>query len=52
MIFIFQKAAAILIGSLLLSIGINGFLIPHQLLDGGITKLLSSYIITLIFQQV
>ncbi|PRA73890.1 hypothetical protein CQ056_27630 [Peribacillus simplex] len=33
----FQKAAAILIGSLLLSIGINGFLIPHQLLDGGIT---------------
>ncbi|CAK6481338.1 YitT family protein [Peribacillus castrilensis] len=37
MIFIFQKAAAILIGSLLLSIGINGFLIPHQLLDGGIT---------------
>jgi len=36
-IFIFQKAAAILIGSLLLSIGINGFLIPHQLLDGGIT---------------
>ncbi|MFY4774040.1 YitT family protein [Metabacillus sp. RGM 3146] len=28
---------AILIGSLLLSIGINGFLIPHHLLDGGIT---------------
>ncbi|CAN7649596.1 YitT family protein [Bacillus sp. SD075] len=36
-IYIFQKAAAILIGSLLLSIGINGFLIPHHLLDGGIT---------------
>lgn len=26
-----------LIGSLLLGIGINGFLIPHHLLDGGIT---------------
>lgn len=37
MIYIFQKAVAILIGSLLLSIGINGFLIPHHLLDGGIT---------------
>lgn len=37
MIPIFQKALAILIGSLLLSIGINGFLIPHHLLDGGMT---------------
>jgi uncharacterized membrane-anchored protein YitT (DUF2179 family) len=36
-IFIFQKAAAILIGSLLFSIGINGFIVPHHLLDGGIT---------------
>ncbi|MGM7723712.1 YitT family protein [Metabacillus sp. Hm71] len=33
----FQKIAAILIGSLLISIGINGFLVPHHLLDGGIT---------------
>jgi uncharacterized membrane-anchored protein YitT (DUF2179 family) len=36
-IYIFQKAAAILIGSLLISIGINGFLVPHHLLDGGVT---------------
>lgn len=28
---------AILIGSLLVGIGINGFLVPHKLLDGGIT---------------
>ncbi|PRA73815.1 MULTISPECIES: YitT family protein [Bacillaceae] len=35
--YIFQKIMAILIGSLLLSIGINGFLVPHHLLDGGIT---------------
>lgn len=28
-----------LIGSLLLSIGINGFLVPHHLLDGGVTGL-------------
>ncbi|MBD8068117.1 YitT family protein [Bacillus sp. PS06] len=27
----------IFIGSLLISIGINGFLVPHHLLDGGIT---------------
>ena len=38
-IFILQKISAILIGSLLLGIGINGFLVPHQLLDGGITGL-------------
>ncbi|MED4531844.1 YitT family protein [Metabacillus fastidiosus] len=37
MINIFQKTAAILIGSLLISVGINGFLVPHHLLDGGIT---------------
>ena len=37
MIYIFQKVAAILIGSLLISIGINGFLVPHHLLDGGVT---------------
>ncbi|MDM5214708.1 YitT family protein [Peribacillus sp. NJ4] len=35
--YILQKITAILIGSLLLSIGINGFLVPHHLLDGGIT---------------
>jgi uncharacterized membrane-anchored protein YitT (DUF2179 family) len=31
-----QKALAILIGSLFLSIGINFFLVPFELLDGGI----------------
>ncbi|PLR79921.1 hypothetical protein CVD25_13220 [Bacillus canaveralius] len=31
-----HKLAAIFIGSLLIGIGINGFLVPHQLLDGGI----------------
>jgi uncharacterized membrane-anchored protein YitT (DUF2179 family) len=34
---IFQSLIAVLIGGLLLSIGINGFLVPHHLLDGGIT---------------
>ncbi|WP_075981952.1 YitT family protein [Bacillus massilinigeriensis] len=29
------KNAAILIGSFLIGIGINGFLVPHHLLDGG-----------------
>ena len=38
-IFILQKISAIFIGSLLLGIGINGFLVPHHLLDGGITGL-------------
>ncbi|KKI92687.1 hypothetical protein WQ54_08675 [Bacillus sp. SA1-12] len=33
----FQKTAAIIIGSLLIGVGINGFLVPHHLLDGGIT---------------
>lgn len=37
--FILQKITAIFIGSLLLGIGINGFLVPHHLLDGGITGL-------------
>jgi uncharacterized membrane-anchored protein YitT (DUF2179 family) len=32
----FQKLGAILIGSLLIGIGINGFLVPYHLLDGGI----------------
>lgn len=31
-----EKAMAIFFGSLLLGIGINGFLVPHHLLDGGI----------------
>ncbi|OIK11497.1 hypothetical protein BIV60_18130 [Bacillus sp. MUM 116] len=31
-----QKILAMLIGSLLLSLGINGFLVPYHLLDGGI----------------
>lgn len=33
---IFQKLIATLVGSLLLGIGINGFLIPNHLIDGGI----------------
>ena len=36
-IFILQKISAIFIGSLLLGIGINGFLVPHHFLDGGVT---------------
>ncbi|KEZ53276.1 MULTISPECIES: YitT family protein [Metabacillus] len=31
-----QKIAAIIIGSLLIGIGINGFLVPHHLIDGGV----------------
>ncbi|KAA9032427.1 YitT family protein [Niallia endozanthoxylica] len=30
------RMIALVLGSLLLGIGINGFLVPHQLLDGGI----------------
>lgn len=37
MIYILQRVFAVFIGSLLLSIGINGFLVPHHLLDGGVT---------------
>lgn len=33
---IFQKLLATFIGSLLLGIGVNGFLVPHHLIDGGI----------------
>ncbi|ESU32466.1 hypothetical protein G3A_11320 [Bacillus sp. 17376] len=29
------KVLAVLIGSLLLGVGVNGFLVPHHLLDGG-----------------
>lgn len=36
MIVIFQKLIAIFIGSLLLGIGVNAFLIPNHLIDGGI----------------
>lgn len=36
MIVIFQKLIATLIGSLLLGVGVNGFLVPHHLIDGGI----------------
>ncbi len=35
MIIIFRKILIVFVGSLLLSIGINGFLVPHYLLDGG-----------------
>lgn len=31
-----EKIAAIFVGSLLIGIGVNGFLIPHHLLDGGL----------------
>ena len=36
MIVIFPKFVATIVGSLLLAIGINGFLVPHHLIDGGI----------------
>ncbi|MEH7506026.1 YitT family protein [Neobacillus drentensis] len=36
MIVIFQKLMATIIGSLLLGIGVNGFLVPNHLIDGGI----------------
>lgn len=36
---LYKKALAILIGSLILSIGINFFLVPFELLDGGIIGL-------------
>nr|WP_263327305.1 YitT family protein [Neobacillus sp. Marseille-Q6967] len=36
MIVIFQKLGATIIGSMLLGIGVNGFLVPHHLIDGGI----------------
>jgi uncharacterized membrane-anchored protein YitT (DUF2179 family) len=35
-IVIFQKLMATIIGSLLLGIGVNGFLVPNHLIDGGI----------------
>ncbi|EOR25186.1 YitT family protein [Cytobacillus oceanisediminis] len=31
-----EKIAATFVGSLLIGIGVNGFLVPHHLLDGGI----------------
>jgi uncharacterized membrane-anchored protein YitT (DUF2179 family) len=34
-----QKIAAMLLGSLLLSLGVNGFLVPYHLLDGGVIGL-------------
>jgi uncharacterized membrane-anchored protein YitT (DUF2179 family) len=34
-----QKIVAMLLGSLLLSLGVNGFLVPYQLLDGGVIGL-------------
>ena len=37
MIEIFDKMVAIIIGALLIGVGLNGFLVPHRLLDGGIT---------------
>ncbi len=32
----FQKAVAVIVGSFLVGIGINGFLVPHHLIDGGV----------------
>lgn len=34
-----QKIAAMLLGSMLLSLGVNGFLVPYHLLDGGVIGL-------------
>ncbi len=39
MIIMFERTAVLLIGSILLGFGINGFLVPHHLLDGGIIGL-------------
>ncbi|WP_254434162.1 YitT family protein [Halobacillus sp. Marseille-Q1614] len=36
---LFRKAAAIIMGSILLAVGINLFLIPDQVLDGGVIGL-------------
>lgn len=38
-IYILSKFIVVFIGGLLFSIGINGFLVPHHLLDGGIEGL-------------
>ncbi|MBL5767096.1 YitT family protein [Bacillus sporothermodurans] len=35
----FARIAAMIIGSGLIGIGVNGFLVPHHLLDGGIIGL-------------
>jgi uncharacterized membrane-anchored protein YitT (DUF2179 family) len=32
---IFSRIAAMIVGSFLLGVGVNGFLVPHYLLDGG-----------------
>lgn len=37
--YIIQKGLAIIIGSIILSVGINIFLTPHEILDGGIIGL-------------
>ncbi|WP_174730348.1 YitT family protein [Mesobacillus harenae] len=34
-----EKIIAVLVGSVLLGIGVNAFLVPHQLLDGGVIGL-------------
>ncbi|MFP5110786.1 YitT family protein [Bacillaceae bacterium C204] len=34
-----EKMAAMLLGSILLSLGVNGFLVPYHLLDGGVIGL-------------
>jgi uncharacterized membrane-anchored protein YitT (DUF2179 family) len=34
--YVLLKILVVFVGSLLLSIGINGFLVPHHLLDGGV----------------
>ncbi|AUM66547.1 hypothetical protein C0R09_19640 [Brevibacillus laterosporus] len=37
MVYMIRKGVALLIGSGLLALGVNGFIIPHQLMDGGLT---------------
>ncbi|WP_404408133.1 YitT family protein [Jeotgalibacillus malaysiensis] len=36
---LFKKSIAIMVGSFMLAVGINGFLVPHHLLDGGMIGL-------------
>ncbi|MBG9787471.1 YitT family protein [Brevibacillus laterosporus] len=37
MVYMIRKGLAVMIGSGLLALGVNGFIIPHQLMDGGLT---------------
>ncbi|QOS99130.1 YitT family protein [Brevibacterium sp. JNUCC-42] len=35
--YMIRKGIAVIVGSVLLALGVNGFIIPHQLMDGGLT---------------